>query len=612
MASPAASSTKRKADDDPEVDGDHTNRHLRFLSQRLQNMFNVKEMSDTVFLVEGKEIFASRLVVAAGSDYFRALLAGENFKEKSSGGPIEIHEVEAQIFELCLKYLYSGAAELSRDNVVKVLKAADMFRIEALCAACLQEMRNSIDKSTCFQYLAAAEQLPNLSAKLRQSCLEYLEASLEEIFRDPLDDQADVNSLSLATMLDVCSHVGLGISRVNWKAECLKHVVDAVTAWGGLHFGSSAKTVHGLYNLLRHQGLMYFKQHAAISADVRHTFLISQRHLQKNEVMKSDFVKSRGYPFNLHVNTKDKNRESIGVYVRMFTSRLSYPPWWPCHACVGFTSNLPGKDRPETLRLLFDTVTSSIFGDARGLGAYAPHGVFPVVQNPANDDVCTSVTLTAEIVFDSISSLCMAFMFFYPHQWTSAIHANDLKHMLASDDLPVTSEDELLVLIISLGKSQSNLEKLLKHLRWQYLSPASLLDACRKPNAGVFRICETTKQALHWLLGQGSKPQSICERRRHSYCDSVQDSRPIQQEVLVEWLLRDPSSETQQQVEAADAKVSEAECRAQAAEVRAAEAERRAQAAEARAAEAERSAQSSGTAAAVAEQEVQEAGVSTA
>lgn len=72
------------------------------------------------FIVEGKKLYAHRVILAARSDYFRALLYGGGFVES------EQNEINVQVpykaFKALLQYVYSGVLSLNKmENTIDVL-----------------------------------------------------------------------------------------------------------------------------------------------------------------------------------------------------------------------------------------------------------------------------------------------------------------------------------------------------------------------------------------------------------------------------------------------------------------------------------------------------------
>lgn len=82
--------------------------------------FCISDYSDVTFIVEGKKLYAHRVILAARSDYFRALLYGGGFVE-SDQSEINV-QVPYKAFKALLQYIYSGVLSLNKmKNTIDVL-----------------------------------------------------------------------------------------------------------------------------------------------------------------------------------------------------------------------------------------------------------------------------------------------------------------------------------------------------------------------------------------------------------------------------------------------------------------------------------------------------------
>ncbi len=77
-------------------------------------MFNKTDYCDLKLIVEGEEFLVHRIILAARSEYFRALLFG-GLKETSSD-TIVIKDVRAHAFKLLLQYIYTGKLSLRNER----------------------------------------------------------------------------------------------------------------------------------------------------------------------------------------------------------------------------------------------------------------------------------------------------------------------------------------------------------------------------------------------------------------------------------------------------------------------------------------------------------------
>ncbi|KAG6434976.1 hypothetical protein SASPL_106621 [Salvia splendens] len=95
---------------------------------------NKPTLSDVTFLVEGKRFYAHRICLLASSDIFRAMFDG-GYRERDAND-IKIPNIRWEVFELMMKYIYTGSVDVSLDIAQDVLRAADQYLLEGLKHLC--------------------------------------------------------------------------------------------------------------------------------------------------------------------------------------------------------------------------------------------------------------------------------------------------------------------------------------------------------------------------------------------------------------------------------------------------------------------------------------------
>ncbi|XP_018331680.1 BTB/POZ domain-containing protein 9 [Agrilus planipennis] len=92
--------------------------HLSQFSENLSSLCMNQEYSDVTLIVEGQRLYAHKVILAARSEYFRALLYG-GMKE-SNQAEIELPDAPLKAFKTLLKYIYSGHMFLltTREDVI--------------------------------------------------------------------------------------------------------------------------------------------------------------------------------------------------------------------------------------------------------------------------------------------------------------------------------------------------------------------------------------------------------------------------------------------------------------------------------------------------------------
>ncbi|GMT29415.1 hypothetical protein PFISCL1PPCAC_20712, partial [Pristionchus fissidentatus] len=86
------------------------------------------DLTDTIFLVEGKQVHVSSQYLSLISPVFKAMFFG-NFDEKNKRD-IELKDVKRQEFVQLLNVIYPSFADVTGDTVWAILKLADRFEIK--------------------------------------------------------------------------------------------------------------------------------------------------------------------------------------------------------------------------------------------------------------------------------------------------------------------------------------------------------------------------------------------------------------------------------------------------------------------------------------------------
>ena len=96
----------------------------RSLEDGLLSMLREKILTDIVLKVGGREFHAHRMVLAAGSDYFKASLT-RGFKEG-----IDIPDFDPNIFNLVLEFIYGETPPLEYNDRLSFIGQCHYFRIK--------------------------------------------------------------------------------------------------------------------------------------------------------------------------------------------------------------------------------------------------------------------------------------------------------------------------------------------------------------------------------------------------------------------------------------------------------------------------------------------------
>uniref|UniRef100_A0A1I8M4A6 BTB/POZ domain-containing protein 9 n=1 Tax=Musca domestica TaxID=7370 RepID=A0A1I8M4A6_MUSDO len=151
-----------------------------FSSQMSQLCLN-EDYSDVCFIVENQRLPAHRVMLAARSEYFRALLYGG----LSESTQTEIHlKVPVEAFKSLLRYIYSGhmsLAQMDEDNILDTLGLANQYGLSELELSISDYLRQYLALGNVCAILDAAR-LYNLE-KLTKVCLTFMDRNAADILQ---------------------------------------------------------------------------------------------------------------------------------------------------------------------------------------------------------------------------------------------------------------------------------------------------------------------------------------------------------------------------------------------------------------------------------------------
>lgn len=88
--------------------------HSNTTLKNIQNLCHADKYSDLTLVIDGKKFPVHKVILAAQSQYFEALLFGD--LRESSQSEIELKEVKVDPFKELLRYIYTGCLSLADLN----------------------------------------------------------------------------------------------------------------------------------------------------------------------------------------------------------------------------------------------------------------------------------------------------------------------------------------------------------------------------------------------------------------------------------------------------------------------------------------------------------------
>jgi leucine-zipper-like transcriptional regulator 1 len=158
----------------------------------LRGLVNNDTFSDVTFVVDGRQVYAHKLILMRCS-YFEALFLGK--MRESQMKTIEIDEVRYDTFLSVLEYLYTDQLVFGFHNAMELFEAADRFCIHRLKSMCEKRMLECITIDNAASILHAAD--IHSAAALRQKAKKYILSHWDEVSKSNSFEEMGRNNIEL-------------------------------------------------------------------------------------------------------------------------------------------------------------------------------------------------------------------------------------------------------------------------------------------------------------------------------------------------------------------------------------------------------------------------------
>jgi protein-L-isoaspartate(D-aspartate) O-methyltransferase len=171
--------------------------------QDFARLLNNPEMSDVVFVVEGKKVPAHRFILKVRSEHFRAMFT--NGLKESRDTDVVLHDTEYKPFMACLEFIYSGQVNIpDPDFAIELIGEANKLQLMRLKALCEEIISTNIDiENAAYVYqIASYHAVP----RLRSIALDFIMSNFEQVSTTKSFMEMD-RPLLLEVMQEACKLV---------------------------------------------------------------------------------------------------------------------------------------------------------------------------------------------------------------------------------------------------------------------------------------------------------------------------------------------------------------------------------------------------------------------
>ncbi|XP_053184696.1 kelch-like protein 6 [Scomber japonicus] len=174
-----------------------------------------RELTDVILCVQGQDFPCHRAILAAASQYFRAMFCSglkESHEER-----VEIRGLDSGTMRSLLEYTYTSQALFTFSNVQRILEAACQFQFLRVVDACAGFLSKSLHLESCIGILNLAESHALLA--LKTSAQGYIISHFSQVVQQ--EDFLQLPADSMETILQ----------RDDLDVKCEECVFEALMRW---------------------------------------------------------------------------------------------------------------------------------------------------------------------------------------------------------------------------------------------------------------------------------------------------------------------------------------------------------------------------------------------
>ena len=146
----------------------------------MKSIFHDVKNSDVLILAENQEFKCHKNILSARSDVFKNTFAHNTLENQTN--TIVVKESPAKAVEDMLKHIYTGELpDDPKDLTIDLLNIADMYLLDSLKEACVDNLLDNLDVSSCISTFILADLYFPDGGKLRDKVVMFMKCKVDQL-----------------------------------------------------------------------------------------------------------------------------------------------------------------------------------------------------------------------------------------------------------------------------------------------------------------------------------------------------------------------------------------------------------------------------------------------
>ncbi|MFH4980882.1 hypothetical protein AB6A40_007591 [Gnathostoma spinigerum] len=130
-------------------------KHSRLSLEQINEMRSDGSLCDVTLVVDSVHINAHRLVLAASSNYFKAMFTSEMAESRQQ--EVQMVDISPRTLRTLIDFCYTGEISVTDFNVQQLLPAACLLQLNEIQEVCCEYLKKQLDPSNCLGIRAFAD-----------------------------------------------------------------------------------------------------------------------------------------------------------------------------------------------------------------------------------------------------------------------------------------------------------------------------------------------------------------------------------------------------------------------------------------------------------------------